>query len=466
MVDTIRATQILSEVEDEVTSPTIRASQVLAEVEEEVASPTIQITQVLSEVEEEVASPTIQITQILAEIEWEPYVAPVIPCLITNPTNKLLAARYYVGLKNTSGVVTYLFDSWDYLEYKNELGGRGYYAFGISGDDYRIPGFILDAIFEVHRSIPGVGVDWYVDFRGLNRIATDKSDKRGDSFVSKGFSLNDFLARTRIAYKAGTIKADKDAPAETAMKEYVEENCGPSATIANGREAEGYLSGFSTDTTTGAGGEWAGSRAFENLLDVLKEISNFARIDFAVEYTGPAQFEFRTYADQLGDDRTDLGYNSITGKNGSGNDPVIFSVLAGNVQELEHIVDRSAEATVCFVLGKGEGSTRTIVAMENPSAKAASPWNRCETVVTGQNQDFNYQLQTTGMEVLKENQAKEIFTFVPLQQESCLYGKHYFLGDYVVVVKSGVKSYKRLVSVKVHVEGSEESLEMEFADIV
>jgi hypothetical protein len=152
-------------------------------------------------------------------------------------------------------------------------------------------------------------------------------------------------------------------------------------------------------------------------------------------------------------------------KNGAGNEPVIFSVPYGNLQSLEYSLDRSTEGTVVFVLGSGEGSTRTVIVRENTSAIADSPWNRRELSVPGSGQEFEYQLQALGDETLEEMKLMETFIFAPLQQPSQLYGLHYFLGDKVTMRYGSIERNKRIVSVKVSVGGGKEMITMEFADI-
>ncbi len=178
--------------------------------------------------------------------------------------------------------------------------------------------FVLDAKVEVWRSING-RIDWYREFEGLHRVTTRSIDENGNKlFVSSGSGLNDFLGRTAICYKAGTIRADKNAPAETVMKEYAEENCGMTAdSTVVGRLSQGGLPGFTVETDFGRGKSWYGSKAYENLLEALKDIANDTGVDFQVHSNGLAQWIFRTYINQLGNDRTATNIGA-DGKNDAG----------------------------------------------------------------------------------------------------------------------------------------------------
>jgi len=376
-----------------------------------------------------------------------------------------IAARYYVRLLKQNGSQIAIFDSFESLEFGQIVNDVGYHSLTLADDgDSRLDLFELDGQVEVYRSVPGVGLDWYAEFSGFHRKENRITGQGGKKiYSSSGVDYNELLVRRRIGYKGGTIRADKNAEAETVMKEYVEENCGASATVVNGREVDGVFPGFAVQSDEGAGIVWAGRRPFDLLLDVLKDISNYSLIDFIVEGSGPAQFVFQTFEGQLGADRTTEG---LSGKlNGAGNPPVIFSVPYGNLQSLEYSLDRSTEGTVVFVLGAGEGSTRTIITRENSSAIASSPWNRRELSIPGSGQEFQYQLEALGDETLEEMKFMETFTFAPLQQPKQLYGLHYFLGDKVTMRYGDIERNKRIVSVKISVRGGRETITMDFADI-
>lgn len=376
-----------------------------------------------------------------------------------------ISARYQIRLLDQGGSQVALFDNFEGLEFGQTVDDIGYYNLTLADDgDSRLELFELDGQVEIDRTVPGVNLDWYGEFEGFHRKENRSTRQEGKKFyISSGVDYNELLARRRIGYKAGTILADKNDAAETVMKEYVNENCGAIATVGNGREINGVFPGFTVQSDGGAGDVWAGSRAFDNLLDVLKDIANSKLIDFQVAGSGPAQFVFQTFEDQLGADRTTEG---LSGKvNGAGNRPVIFSVPYGNLQSLEYSLDRSTEGTVVFVLGSGEGSTRTVITRENSSAIADSPWNRRELSVPGSGQEFQYQLENLGDETLEEMKFMETFTFDPLQQPSQLYGLHYFLGDRVTMRYGNIERNKRIVSVKISVTGGKEVITMEFADI-
>lgn len=390
-----------------------------------------------------------------------------------------VAARYHVVLKDQYGENLAIFDQFDKLTFEHRLNDRGSYSieFQDDGDD-RFDLFELDGRVEVYRSVPGCDVTPYREFIGLHRKTEREMDDGGvKTFVSIGVDPNDLLRRKVIAYKAGTIRADKDAPSETVIKEFVEENLGPTAddTVV-GRLYQGGFPFFSVEEDGAGYGilredeseNWSGSRAYENILDVIMDISVFSGIDFCIKEEG-GSYIFRTYDDQMGSDRTDIGLTDY-GVNQDGNAPVVFNVSLGNVQETEYVLDRLSEVNVVIVLGEGELSTRDTLTVSDQESILDSPWNILEVSrpVGDFDPDFaTYSMTVYGEEVLEENQMEETFSVIPLQQPSTLYGKHYFLGDRIVVQQGDIKRYKKITAVKITVDAKDgrEDIEIEFSDI-
>jgi len=170
----------------------------------------------------------------------------------------------------------------------------------------------------------------------------------------------------------------------------------------------------------------------------------------------------------MGKDRTTIGLNNTTGLNAAGNVPVIFAVENGNVQSLSYIVSHIPEINVAIVLGKGDKSTRAVITVVNNLAIAKSPWNRCETVINANNQDYQYQLIAAGLEALINGQAKEQSGFEPLQQPNALYGKDYNLGDMVTARVKGnlIVKHKRIMAVRINVTAKQETISIDFADVL
>lgn len=387
------------------------------------------------------------------------------------------SARAYVLLKDQTGKKVAVFDDFQALSFTKTVNDVGSYSLSINGKDARRLEFELDGQVEVWRSIPGV-IDWYKEFEGLHRKPDKKlNDNGSNQFVSNGVGYNELLARRVVAYKSGTIRAAKNCSAETAIKQYVDENCAKDLMTVVGRLSDGYMPGFyieadKTSITTDPIPNWSGDKAFENLLDVLKEIATSSGIDFNVVGTGPAQFTFYTYLKGMGLNKT---YHTISssGRNEYGNIPVVFSAVFGSMSSATYSDDRIGEANVVIVQGDGEGSTKHTVTRSDPNAMDDSPWNirevsRSASIPSNEVDRLlvTHYMEVTGDETLKELARKErIVDCVPLQTPSSLYGVHYQLGDTVTVWFDDVKMDKRITSVTLEYSNDGESVSMELSDI-
>ena len=376
------------------------------------------------------------------------------------------AAVYQVILRDTSYTVVAVFDDPISCEYTNEVNAVGSFSLQIAYDDPRVDLFVLDGMVEIYRSVPGIGLTWYKEFTGLFRDPKFNVTQDGKKvFTASGVGLNDFLFRTIINYPEGTIKSYKNIAAETAMKEYANENCGPIALVTPPYERvyDGVLPDFIVDTDTALGPVWEGDRAFENLLDVLVDIATTSLIDFNVVWDDfLKKFVFYTYVGQQGLDRTSVGVDATTGLNASGNVPVVFSLLRGNVKSISYEYNRTSEANVISVLGDGDGATRTIVSLDRPATVASSPWNRREA--SRSQGGFISQMEFAGEAALNEMQAREIIEFEPMLQPMLMYGRDYMLGDRVSVIFRNVTRHKRIVSVS-NSMSSGEAISLTFADL-
>ncbi len=387
-----------------------------------------------------------------------------------------IAATYAISIKDQSTGKVKILDDWQSLDINERLDDIGSCTLVLNGDPDDDTLLGLDNQIIIYRSVLGA-LDGYSEFEALHRKHIRRLDESGARTVELySVSYNEFLARRIIAFKAGTIRSAKNCSAETAMKEYVSENLAIPSSLFTvvGRLSDGFMQGLSVqpDQTVSARAaglyipNWTGDRAYENLLDVVKEIAIFSNIDFSIERSGEGLFVFNTYIGQYGLDRTYTDVMTTTGKNKYGNAPVIFNVELGNVASAEYEVARDAEANVIIVQGKGDASTKDTLTVKDQDAINDSPWNIREVSRSSSLQDFEYQLRDFGTQALKELAAKEIFNYVPLQTVSRLYGKHYKMGDRVTVQFGSISRNKRITGVNIKVvSGSPEQISLEYTDV-
>jgi hypothetical protein len=264
---------------------------------------------------------------------------------------------------------------------------------GIYGLSDLVQYFVTDAIVEVRRRVPEFGIDWYTEYAGFHRTPEQQITEASNSiFTSYGRSFMDLLRRRSIRYYADTAGSAKGpGPADDLMKEFVLENAGASATVANGRLTDGVTPGLTVaaDLSEAAVVEFAA--AWNNLLDALRDLGEPNDVDFDVVWGGesdPLSFVFTTYYPQLGTDRRE------------GNpDAVIFTPNFGNMFNPRHTISRTEEINSVLVLGPGESTSRDTTLRTNSYA-LETPWNLSELDQNASNEDRAVALEAIGDAIL------------------------------------------------------------------
>ncbi len=377
-----------------------------------------------------------------------------------------LVGDYYVWLTDQEGNNLALFDDWRNLNINKNLNSPDSIKLVLDGNDPRIDLFELDGQIRVYRKNPLVDLDAYIETEGFIRGWMKQSfenNKKQFTVYTRGWE--DLLARRVIAYKSGTINVQKEDAAETVMKEYVKENIGSEALASNGRLRDGVISDLSIEADAGSGVNWSGSRAYKNLLETLIEISNATDLDFRVERTGDASWEFQV--GEIGTDRSATDIDASAGTNGAGNSPVVFSENMGTVSEMSYSLRRLQEANVVFALGQGEESLRTVIVKSDDASADDSPYNEREVSRNGSSQQYEYELRAFADKWLEELGPNEEFKFTPRQTKALFYGKHYQVGDTVTAKFDDIVRHKRIVGADITVTSDQpEAITLTFQDIV
>lgn len=378
-----------------------------------------------------------------------------------------MATRYQFVLKNLAGARVAIITDWRSLIYTRRVNGIGGYVLTIDGNSDLVNLFSLDGQVEIYRRDQSAtpAFDWTLDFEGFHRTEVRSTNEQGLSrYSSQGVDYTDLVARRAILFRKGTTGADKVAVGETAIKEYVNENAGPGATVAGGRLFAGVTTGLVIQADGAAGLSWTGSRPFRPLLDVIREISKAATVDFDVVGTGAATFQFNAQARPIGTDRTNNGIDPLTGLNAAGNAPVLFSLAFGNMRQPTYALNRIAEATSVVVLGRGTEGSRVVVERTNADI-ADSTWNRLEVVKNANQEDTVAGLNAVGDAMLDKLQAAETFDFEALETVSLRYGRDYFVGDLVTAEYQGIERDKQIIAAEITMAEGVETINLELADV-
>jgi hypothetical protein len=354
-------------------------------------------------------------------------------------------ATYQVRVRNTSGAQIAVFSGAGRgaaggglvsLSYTRRVRTAGQWTVRIDGNDERIALLEMqdvgdrrvDYLFEFWRRDPLGGLDWYRDFCGFHRWDGWDQDAEGrEMYIASGRGLNDLCAAECIAWPAGSAGACKNAAAETAAKEYVDENVGPGATVVAGRRRAGSFQGLTVEANAATGAAWEGCRSNKNLIDILAELAEYAPGDFMVVPTSyandPITMEFRWKAGQWGLDCTE----------GNGvNVPAIFDPLLGNMENAQYVYSRLDEVNVCDVGGPGEGAARSYTT-RTTGAEGDSPWARRAVFRDARNAASATEEADKAWETLNKQEAKRTFTFDARQTPATRYGRDWNLGYLVTV---------------------------------
>lgn len=341
----------------------------------------------------------------------------------------------------------------------------------IDGRSRLVPLFETDCQIEIYRrvlnTIPASG--WYLEWEGLFVGEERRINEHGDkTFTAHFASPLDLAFREEISYYAGTSYTDKVGDGESVIKEFVEENIGPSAVInlVAGRKYSGVRPGLTVESNSGRGSDWTGQRSWKNLGKVIAAIAQQTGLAIDIVGTGAATWEFRVYEGQRGEDRSNQGLVSATGLNGAGNPPIIFSDKRNNIKNVVYSRHHGSEINTVVVLGPGDDDARQITVVEDDDAINESPWNR-RVDSTNASQEATEDGRTAkGNEELTSNAAKETFTFEPVQSRSLAYGVHYWWGDVITAQIDDIVRHKKLIGVKITINDSGEKVDHDFADVV
>lgn len=343
--------------------------------------------------------------------------------------------RYQIRVRDTSGVLVAQIDDYTTINIEHIVNSGGYAAIYLPQDSINAGVFDVDYLVEIWRSVQDEGIDWYMEYIGIHRTTVWQTFENGASLFSEySEGLCDLVKRRIVAYYSGSDYTDKDGPAETVMKEFVEENCAASATSPP-RVQDGVFPNFSVEADRARGDTWSGARAWRNIGDVLKEIADATNMYYDVILASdpgdPIMFTFKVYETQRGTDRRVTGLDPATGLNAAGNAPVVFALEYGNIKTVVYSDNRGEEVNAVFALGQGEGDARMVGYQTDAAAVAASPWNLREASRNANSEKFEDDVLNTALEVLNERKRIIDFNFAVIQTPGYLYGRDYTWGDIV-----------------------------------
>lgn len=258
-----------------------------------------------------------------------------------------------------------------------------------------------------------------LDFMGLIKL----HERAGEPIVRTigGKALNTLIKQRIIAYPAGgqyAAYSDKKDNADDMMKAVIRENMGSLALNTVRSLSSTY---FSVASDVSAGPTIWRQFSNDNLLATLIKFSDGAREDgteiyFDIVPVTETQFEFRTYTNQRGRDRTV-----------DGRAPVILrgDALLGP----EYVEDWTEEANTVYAGGAGEGDRRLLTSV-NSSEAISDAFARAETFYDGREVQQSALIDAANSELIARRAVRK-FTAGIGNIPGALYGVDWQFGDRV-----------------------------------
>ena len=342
-----------------------------------------------------------------------------------------MIANYQLRLKDDTGNLVAIIDDWRSLSFSKIVNEVGSLTLTMNGKDAKVALFGLDGQLEVWRRDIGTGVDWYIEWEGFLRTFSHSYDDDGNyEFSAAAVTYNHLLKRRIVGYQAGSTQSVSSGAADDAMNQIVRENLGSLATVINGRVLEGAIPGFSVQADSTSAPAFDGQNSFKNVFELLLEISKATSVDFDVVGVGDGLYEFKTFYPTRGNNLTTVGLDVTTGLNSSGNYPVVFNPLLGNMGTPTYEENRSDEVTFAIIGGQGTETDRNILVTSSPAAND-SVLNQIEVYSDSKSSEGNDDLDSDADTILADKQQKQTFEFTPLMTPTSAYANQYYWGDFV-----------------------------------
>lgn len=283
-------------------------------------------------------------------------------------------------------------------------------------------------------------------------IELDENGKETENWVFKGYDLKGVFSQRLTLPPSTTAYDNKQGPAETVMKHYVNNN----AIEPADRKRKFIMMRMNDDL--GAGGTVKWQSRYKVLAEELRDISLADGIGWDVYLDVKAGWwTFDTFEGR------DLSH-----QNAEGHSPVFFSHEFGNVRSIAFTDSDLNKRNVAFVAGQGEGENREIIELGE-----ASDIDRIETFIDARDVDQDggsnngETLEQRGSRLLAQ-QANEMYleceVLTPTDNAPFVYEKDYFLGDIVTVMNRdwGVAANQRITEAKEIYEANGFRLELTF----
>lgn len=333
------------------------------------------------------------------------------------------------------------------FEYVKVVGGVGVGIFQFPKRRQLYDATKLDYKIQVYRQPTG-GVS-ALDFTCFLREFNTETTQQGQTFLKQtGFDMNHLLTRRIVAYYTDSANTTFTNNIDNIMKDVFEDNFLDNADYSGTPSPSRSITthGYSVQPDTSQGTSITKSFAWRNVLATLQDLqaigkANGTEVFFGLAYQGDADYEFRTWTGQPGQDRT-----VTTGVN-----PIVFSLEHGNLRQPSLSYDYSDEATFAYATGKGQGAERIVNTANDRTT--ASRLNRIE-VQAWSNSESSTVLGEEANNLIERKRPKLTVSGVLMDTPLTPYGgvKGWDLGHKVTLSYAGIQSDTIIRSVRVRVD--------------
>lgn len=351
-------------------------------------------------------------------------------------------AEHEIWLARPDGEPIQLLENYTYLKYTRTVNGIGWFEMRLP-HTFDINVLDVDRLIEIWRRPVGDSLKWQMT-GFLRRWGAET--RRGQTHVFiEGPGQNHIIDNRIVAYKGGQAQTEKSGLADDVMKALVRDNVGPDS----GDDPYGRTRiqvNFTVAADVAAGPQYDGDFQWQALPDALQDISDHAHAKGTPVYWDVVQmssgnFQFRTYANQRGIDRTA--------------EPVAltFGQEFGNMSEPRLEEDWIKERNVIYGGGQGEGQDRTIDPEKDVGRIFRTIWNRREAFQDARGEKTTLGVAKKAFARLVASKPRRKLSGRLMSVPNSLYDVHWGFGDKVPATAFGFQFDGFVQSVTITLKG-------------
>lgn len=336
-------------------------------------------------------------------------------------------SRHRIVLLTSDGIQLAEINDYISCEYWRTVNGIGGFQFlmGSNFDDRLIAP--VDRLIEFWRT-PDGGMEQLMMVGFVRWWEWAETADGHELYSFGGPDQNDLIDRRIVAYYAASAQADKIDNADDMIKAIIRENMGSLAPLDEALRPRAYDPNYFTVAPDyGHAPSITRRFAWRKVLPTIQEICDSSRdlgtpLYFEIVPGAlSAHFEFRTYINLLGVDRTVTTALS----------PVIFSVDNGNLAEPKKREDWSDEWNYVYGGGQGEETDRIIDPEDDPWRMHRSIYNRRECFQDAREEDTQIGVANKAYQRMQQDRPKIRYAAKLLDSPQSIFGVHWNYGDKV-----------------------------------